>query len=64
VFFQNATSFHCGKIAGGAQDELISLVILSLYVNDMPSPSHYAELSLLCGRHGHHSHIPQAGSVL
>lgn len=46
VFFQNATSFHCGVIAVGAQDELISLVIFSLYVNDMPSSSHYAELSL------------------
>jgi hypothetical protein len=33
-------------IAGGAQDELISRVLFSLHVNDMPSPSHYAELSL------------------
>ena len=32
--------------AGMAQDGLISPVLFSLYVNDMPSPSHHAELAL------------------
>jgi len=31
--------------AGVAQDGLISPVLLSLYVNDMPSPSHHVELA-------------------
>ena len=29
-----------------AQDGLISPVLLSLYVNDMPSPSHHVEVAL------------------
>lgn len=33
-------------ITEGAQDELISLVLFSLHVNDMRSPLHYAELSI------------------
>jgi hypothetical protein len=32
--------------AGFAQDGLISPVLFSLYVNDMPSPSHHVELAL------------------
>jgi hypothetical protein len=32
--------------AGVAQDALISSVLFSLYVNDMPSPSHHVELTL------------------
>ena len=32
--------------AGVAQGELISPVLFSLYVNDMPSPSHHVELAL------------------
>jgi hypothetical protein len=30
----------------GAKDEFISPVLISMYVNDLPSPSHYDELSL------------------
>jgi hypothetical protein len=32
--------------AGMAQGGIISPVLFSLYVNDMPSPSHYVELAL------------------
>jgi len=32
--------------AGVAQGGLISPVLFSLYVNDMPSPSHHVELAL------------------
>jgi hypothetical protein len=32
--------------AGVAQGGLISPVLFSLYVNDMPSPSHHVELDL------------------
>jgi hypothetical protein len=32
--------------AGVAQDGLISLVLFSLYVNDMPTPLHHVELAL------------------
>jgi hypothetical protein len=32
--------------AGVAQGGLISHVLFSLYVNDMPSPSHHVELAL------------------
>jgi hypothetical protein len=32
--------------AGVAQSELISPIILSVYVNDMPSPSHHVQLAL------------------
>jgi hypothetical protein len=45
--------------AGVAQGGLISHVLCSLYVNDMPSPSQHAELVRLRGRHGHHSQVPQ-----
>jgi hypothetical protein len=31
----------------------------SVYVNDILSPSHHV-VSRLRGRHGHHSHVPQA----
>jgi hypothetical protein len=33
-------------LAGVAQGGLISPVLFSLYINDMPSPSHHAELPL------------------
>ena len=33
-------------LAGVAQDGLISLVLISLYVNDMPPHSHHIELAL------------------
>jgi hypothetical protein len=44
--FHTATSSHCGMRAGVAQGALISPVLLSLYVNNIPSPSHYIELAL------------------
>jgi hypothetical protein len=44
--FQTATSSRRGMQAGVAQDRLISPVLFSLYVNDMPSPSHHVELAL------------------
>jgi hypothetical protein len=43
--FQTATSSR-GMRAGVAQGGLISPVLFSLYVNDMPSPSHHVELAL------------------
>jgi len=44
--FQTATSFRRGMRAGVAQGGLIFPVFFSLYVNDMPPPSHYVELAL------------------
>ena len=44
--FQTATSSRRGMKAGEAQGGLISPVLFSLYVNDMPSPLHYVELAL------------------
>jgi len=44
--FQAATSSRRGMRAGVAQGGLISPVLFSLYINDMPSPSHHVELSL------------------
>jgi hypothetical protein len=44
--FQTATSSRRGMRAGVAQGGLISPVPFSLYVNDMPSPSHHVELTL------------------
>jgi hypothetical protein len=44
--FQTATSSRRGMWAGGAKGRLISLVLFSLYANDMPSPSHHVELAL------------------
>jgi len=44
--FQTATSSLRGLRAGIAQGGLISPVIFSLYVNDIPPPSHPVELSL------------------
>jgi hypothetical protein len=44
--FQTATSSRRGMRAGVAQGGLIYLVLFSLYVNDMPSPSHQVELAL------------------
>ena len=44
--FQAATSSRRGMRAGVAQGGLISPVLFSLYVNDMPSPSHHVELAL------------------
>jgi len=46
TFFQTATSSRRGMRAGVAQGGLISPVLFSLYVNDMPSPSHHVELAL------------------
>jgi hypothetical protein len=44
--FYTSTSSRRGIKAGVAQGGLISPVLFSLYVNDMPSPTHYVELSL------------------
>jgi hypothetical protein len=44
--FQTATSSHQGMRAGVAHGGLISPVLFSLYVNDMPSSSHHVELAL------------------
>jgi len=44
--FQMAMSSHRGMRAGVAQGGLISPVLFSLCVNDMPSPSHHVELAL------------------
>ena len=46
VSFQMASSSRQGMRAGVAQGGLISPVLFSLYVNDMPSPSHHVELAL------------------
>jgi hypothetical protein len=42
--FQTATSSRRGIRAGVAQGGLISSVLFSLYVNDMPPSSHHVEL--------------------
>jgi hypothetical protein len=44
--FLTATSSRPFMRAGVAQGGLISPVIFTLYVNDMPTPSHHAELAL------------------
>ena len=44
--FQTATSSRRGMRAGMAQGGLISPVLFSLYVNDVPSPLHHVELAL------------------
>jgi len=44
--FQMATSSPRGMPAGVVQGGMISPVLFSLYVNDMPSPSHHVELAL------------------
>jgi len=44
--FQTATSSRRCMRAGVAQGGLISPILFSLYVNDMPSPSHHVELAL------------------
>jgi retron-type reverse transcriptase len=44
--FQTATSSRRSMRAGVAQGGFISPVLFSLYVNDMPSPSHHIEIAL------------------
>jgi retron-type reverse transcriptase len=44
--FQTATSSHHGMRAGVAQGGIISPVLFSLYVNDMPIPFRHVELAL------------------
>ena len=46
AYFQTATSSRRGMRAGVAQGGLISPGLFSLYVNDMPSPSHHVEVAL------------------
>jgi len=43
--FQMVTSSHRGMRAGVAQGGLISPVLFSPYVNDIPSPSHHVQLA-------------------
>ena len=44
--FQSATTISRGMRPGMAQGGLISPVLFSLYVNDVPSPSHHVDLAL------------------
>ena len=44
--FLTATSSCLGMRDGVAQGGLISIVLLSMYVNDMPKPSQHVELAL------------------
>jgi hypothetical protein len=44
--FPTATSSRRGMRAGVAQRGLVSPVVFSMYVNDMPQPSHHVELNL------------------
>ena len=44
--FQTTTSSRRGMWTRVAQGSLISPVLFSLYVNDMPTPSHHVELAL------------------
>jgi hypothetical protein len=46
ISFQTAMSSRRGMRAGVAQEGLMSHVLFSLYVNDMPSPSHRLKLAL------------------
>jgi hypothetical protein len=43
--FQSATSRRRGMRAGVAQDELVSPVLFSLYVNSIPAPSRHIEVA-------------------
>ena len=54
--FQTATATSRRMRAGVAQGKIMSPVLFSLYVSDMPSPSRHAGLAL-CGRYSHHSHV-------
>ena len=47
--FLTVTSSRRGMQAGVAQGGLISPVLFSLYINDMPSPSHHVELAIYAG---------------
>jgi hypothetical protein len=60
--FQAATSSHRHMRAGMAQGGLISSILFSLNVNDIPVPSRRVELAL-GGRHGRHSHVSQASAA-
>ena len=50
---------RAGVVHGG----LISPVLFSLYVNDMPPTLAPGRVSPLCGRRGHHSHVAQADAA-
>ena len=60
--FQTATSSRRSMRAGVAQGGLISPVLLSLYVNDMLSPTN-TSCCPTTRRRGHHTHVPQADAV-
>ena len=61
--FQTATSSRRGMRAGVGQGGLISPVIFSLYVNDMPPTLELRRVGPLRGRHGLHSHVPKADAA-
>jgi hypothetical protein len=44
--FQASAYTRCDMTAGVAQDELNSRVLFSLYINDMPIPSHDVKFAL------------------
>jgi len=46
LYLRSRTSFRRGMRAGVAQGGLISPVLFSLYVSNMPSPSHHVKLAL------------------
>jgi len=48
--FETITSSRRGMRAGVALGGLISPVLLNLYVNDMPSPSHHVDLALYANK--------------
>jgi hypothetical protein len=57
--FQTATSSRRGRGAGVPQGGFISPVLFSLYVETCHTLAP-CRVSSLRGRHGHHSHVPQA----
>jgi hypothetical protein len=61
--FQTATPSRRVMRAGVAQGGLIFPVLFSLYINDMPSPSHHVELALYAYDTALHSHVPQANAA-
>jgi hypothetical protein len=55
---QTATSSRRGMWAEVAQGGLISPLLFSIYVNDMPAPAPRRAGSK-CRRHDHHNHVPK-----
>jgi hypothetical protein len=62
TFFLATTLSHWEMRPDVDQGGLISPFPFSLYVNDMPSPSHHVELAIYdC--HGYHSDVPQGDAA-